>query len=193
MEEKKPRWYRRTWVAAVATGLVGIGIGTASAAPDVKQSPEYKSLSEARETAMESAATSLEKVDELTAKVAKVEGTLPQREAAVTKSEKDLGARQTAVTALEKAVRNRETAVGIVEKEIANNTLSGEGTYEVGVDAKAGMYKTKGGADCYYAVLNTPDSSDIADNGNITGPGVLRASKGQFIQLSGCADWVLQR
>jgi len=71
--------------------------------------------------------------------------------------------------------------------------LDGEGIYEVGSDIKAGKYKTEGGSDCYYAILNSTDTSDIADNGDVSGPAFVTVRDGQYLELSGCAEWTLQQ
>lgn len=199
-EHTKPRWFRRTWVVATAAGLIGIGIGAASMTPDVTQAPEYQSVAQERDDAE---AETDEKAEELTelhaqlaetqAKVAEVEGSIPAREQAVSTTEAQLKKREAAVQATEKKVRQREKAVGIIEREIEANTIS-DGTYEVGADIKAGMYKTKGTGDtCYWARLTSP-GGDIKTNNLGSGPSVVTVSNGDFLELNcGGADWVLQR
>jgi hypothetical protein len=70
----------------------------------------------------------------------------------------------------------------------------GNGTYVIGTDIPGGIYKTAGpsthGAfdSCYWAVLNSLDTNDIADNGNIDGPTTIQAN-GHALELSGGCTW----
>lgn len=189
----KPAWYRRTWVIAVITGLLGIGIGAASSgSPEVTQSAEYKSVAKQRDDARADLASKDDELAKAQADLKSIAGDLPEREAAATKKEAELSSREADVKAREAAVKKRENAVSKTEQLIEDNTLPGDGLYEVGSDIKAGTYKTKGAPGCYYAILNSSDTSDIADNNNTDGPATVSVRNGQFLELSGCDDWVLQ-
>jgi hypothetical protein len=189
----KPSWYRRTWVIAVATGLLGIGIGAASAGgSDVTKAPEYKAVAKQRDDAKAELSSKNDELTKAQADLKSIAGNLPDREAAATKKEADLAARETDLKGREAAVKKREDAVSKAEHVIEDNTIGGDGVYEVGSDIQAGTYKTRGAAGCYYAILNSSDTSDIADNNNIDGPATVTVRNGQFLELSGCDDWVLQ-
>ena len=196
----KPAWWKRTWVVATAAGLLGIGIGGASAeTPDVKTTSEYESVASALQSAEKELASAEADLAKAESEIESLAGDLPEREAAVKEAQskaaatqKDLDRRAAAAKKAEAAVAKRERAVRIVEAEIDQNTISGDGVWAVGQDIKAGTYKTTGGSDCYYSVLNSTDTSDIATNNNITGPGILTVRDGQYLQLSGCTDWTLQ-
>ena len=56
----------------------------------------------------------------------------------------------------EAALTKREKKVGILEQTIKNNTVPGDGTFEVGKDMKAGTYKSPGpdGDQCYSRVAS---------------------------------------
>ena len=179
----------------------------------MKTTPEYRELASQLATSQSDLSSSQ---DELTAKEAgledtqadlsdaqadvvtaqadlkTVEGDIPRREQAVKTAEGDLDARDAALGEAERSVTKREKAVGIVETQVKSNTVSGEGMYKVGEDIDAGTYKTQGGRGCYYAVLNSTDTFDIAVNGNVNGPAFATVQAGQYLELSGCADWVLQ-
>ena len=194
-------WFRRTWVIAVIAGLCGIGIGAASVgATDPTTTAEYNAVSKKLSTEKSTRADAEAKLAAAQQQVTTVQqelatklGDIPAREDAVTKKEAELNDREAALTAKDKEVTKREKAVGLVEKEIAANTIDGEGIYEVGSDIKAGKYKTEGGSDCYYAILNSTDTSDIADNGDVSGPAFVTVRDGQYLELSGCAEWTLQQ
>ena len=72
-------------------------------------------------------------------------------------------------------------------------TLS-DGTYVVGTDIQPGIYKTAGPGSsgvlnsCYWAVLNSLNTQDIADNGNISGPTTIQVD-GKALELSGGCTW----
>lgn len=189
----KPSWYRRTWVIALTAGLSGLGVGAASAGgADVTKTSEYQAVAKQRDDAKASLSTKNDELSKARADLTTLAGDLPEREAAVTKKEADLGSREVDVKAREAAVKKRENAVSKTEQLIEDNTIGGDGVYEVGADIKAGTYKTKGSTGCYYAILNSSDTSDIADNNNIDGPATVTVRNGQFLELSGCDDWVLQ-
>jgi hypothetical protein len=70
-------------------------------------------------------------------------------------------------------------------------TQLSSGTYVVGTDIQPGVYKTAGpsaGDSCYWAVLNSLDTNDIADNGNTEGPATIQVS-GHALQLDGPCTW----
>jgi hypothetical protein len=194
-------WYRRGWVLAVVALLVGIGIGSAAdSSADPKESAAYKSATRNLEATQAELAKSKEDLATAQADLKGIAGTLPQREATLKTNAATLDKRKTAVAAGEVAltrakadVLKREKAVGIVEKEIQANSVSGDGIYKVGSDLQPGTYKTAGASGCYYAILNSTDTSDIADNNNIDGPAFVTVRSGQYLESSRCDDWVLQK
>lgn len=203
---KAPLW-RRAWVVGIVAGLLGLLAGAAVAFTDVTKSREYLELAadrdevatqrdranderDQRDDELERARSELEDMER---SVQEALGEIPAREEAVTAREKELGKRQREIAALEKQVARREKAVGLVEREIEANTVPGEGLYEVGRDLKAGTYRSSGSSDCYYAVLNSPDTGDIATNNLTDGPAIISLRAGTYFDTSGCAEWVLQR
>lgn len=63
-----------------------------------------------------------------------------------------------------------------------------DGVYVVGSDIPAGTWHTTGGSQCYYALLNSTDTSDISDNNNFNGPATVTLHSGAF-QISGGCTW----
>ena len=197
-------WYRRLWVIGAAGVAVGFVLGSAMAGnADVKTQPQYKSLAKRYSTTNDDLAgvkKSLARSQAALTDAKAALGDLPARESALKASQKKLVAAQSAlrsaqaaVDAKDKSVTKREKAVGIVETEIAKNTLDGSGLYKVGADMNPGTYKTSGAPGCYYAILNSTDTSDIADNNNIDGQAFVTVRDGQYFETDGCADWILQR
>jgi multidrug efflux pump subunit AcrA (membrane-fusion protein) len=200
-DRAKPAWFQRTWVMATAAGTLGLVLGIASSgSADVTSTPEYEAVAAERDAATEEAEKARDLLADAEEELHEVEGDLPAREAALEKAQQELTKREAAikkaeraVAKAEKAVAKREKAVGIIEKEIARNTISGDGMYKVGAEIKPGTYRTSGAVGCYYAVLNSTDTSDIAENNNIDGPAFVTVSEGQYLEVVRCADWVLQR
>ncbi len=160
---------------------MALGVGAAGAESDPKDSAEYKGIASQLDDATG-------QVDELTAQI----GDLPDREEAVQTKEDELKERESDVKAAENAVAKREKKVGIVEQEIKSNTISGDGTYEVGVDMKPGKYKSKSESDCYWSVNADPNGNNILSNGLSSGPQTVTVAKGQYFETADCGDWVRQ-
>lgn len=187
-------------VGLVIGGALGAATGVLASTTKVTETREYVELSQSLDSLHEEQAQA---EDELTAARSELDDArrqhddlladLPDREAAVEAKEKELAQREADVAALEKRVRRREKAVGIVERRIAANTVPGEGVYEVGKDLAPGTYRSAGSSDCYYAVLNSPDTNDIATNNITSGPAIVSLSRGRYFYTSGCDEWTLQQ
>ncbi len=71
--------------------------------------------------------------------------------------------------------------------------IPGDGTYQVGVDVKAGTYVSSkpDSGNCYWARLSGSDGfEDIIDNGNSAGQVVVTIKKtDKFFETNGCNDW----
>ena len=73
----------------------------------------------------------------------------------------------------------------------AGSTFS-DGTYVVGTDIHAGIYKTNGASEigCYWARLASLSSNDITDNGIVTGPTTIQVkATDKALELSGGCSW----
>ena len=65
-----------------------------------------------------------------------------------------------------------------------------DGTFRIGADIPPGVYKTAGGQQCYYAVLNSLNNQDIASNDNFSGPTVVQVpSSAAAFETSGGCSW----
>jgi hypothetical protein len=70
------------------------------------------------------------------------------------------------------------------------NTVPGTGTFVVGDDIKPGTYRAAAHPGCYWARLNSLDTSDIADNDNADGPVVVQIlPTDKAFQASDCASF----
>jgi hypothetical protein len=75
-------------------------------------------------------------------------------------------------------------------------TKLSSGTYVVGTDIQPGIYKTAGPGSsdftdsCYWATLNTLNTQDINDNGNISGPTTIEVPASvKALELNGGCTW----
>jgi hypothetical protein len=80
--------------------------------------------------------------------------------------------------------------------QVQANSINGDGVYVVGKDIKSGTWHTNGSGntgqnDCYFATLNSTDTSNIADNNNFDGPETVDVSGAYALQISGPCTWVL--
>jgi len=63
-----------------------------------------------------------------------------------------------------------------------------DGLYQIGTDIQPGLYRTNGGVGCYWAKLNSSNTSDYIDNHFGSGPQTVEISGGWF-ESSGCGTW----
>jgi hypothetical protein len=74
-------------------------------------------------------------------------------------------------------------------------TIDTDGTYLVGTDILPGVYRTTGGfggSNCYWARLNSLNTSDIINNNNSSGPQVVEIlSSDRAFLTENCEPWKL--
>lgn len=187
-------------LGTVAGLLVGIGIGLIPyLSQDVAQTSEYVAL----HNELQQANTALDKArdgnSELESSLADAEASLEtlQEETEILRAdvdeidalEKALDKREQELEERETEVSDREDQIAATEIQIDTDTIPGDGLYEVGEDIPAGKYKTTGKVGCYYAVLNSTDTHDIAHNNIVDGAGTVTVKKGDYLELSRCAEW----
>lgn len=89
----------------------------------------------------------------------------------------------------------QQQAVKAQMGELQASQISGDGVYVVGKDIKAGVYHTNGSGntganDCYFATLNSTDTSNIANNNNFDGPETVDVSSAYAFDINGPCTWV---
>lgn len=104
-------------------------------------------------------------------------------------------ARNTALSQQETTLKQQEKTVAAEVGQLQASQISGDGVYVVGKDIKAGVYHTNGSGDtgqndCYFATLNSTDTSDIADNNNFDGAETVNVSSAYAFQTNGPCTWV---
>lgn len=154
-------WWRRTWVAVLAAFLLGGGIAGATASGS------------SAKTTTKTVAGPTSTVVMTTTATATVERT----------------------TTPTKVVATRTATVRVTYTPPAPKSWT-DGTYVVGTDIRPGVYKTTGQGDgsnsvgCYWARLASLDTSDITDNGIVTGLTTIQVQPGdKALELSGGCEW----
>ena len=104
--------------------------------------------------------------------------------------------RNTALSQQETTLKQQEKTVAAEVGQLQASQISGDGMYVVGKDIKAGVYHTNGSGntgqnDCYFATLNSTDTTNIADNNNFDGPETVDVSSAYAFQVNGPCTWVL--
>lgn len=169
----KRRWI---WiVAVVAALLLGIGIGSAS------QKSEIDKLTKQRDEAVSTLHDrgTLRLENEAKAAAEKADKERAQREAAKKAADEQAQQQAAQKAAMEDAVR----------KAAAMSTIDSDGVYAIGADKNPGRYHTDGGTSCYWAVLNSPDTQDIATNDLISGPAYADLPAGKYFDTKDCGTW----
>lgn len=164
---RRSPWWRRSWAVGVAAGIVGLIIGATAAASGSGKDSGTK----AGPTVTATATATQTAVSTAPAPPA---GTVTLKPTVI------------------KTVATKTKTVRVVYTPPPRNVIN-DGIYQVGRDIPPGTYRTKGGNDCYYAVLNSSDTTDIATNNNSTGPQIATLNRGKYLELSGGCTWSRER
>jgi hypothetical protein len=116
--------------------------------------------------------------------------------AANAKAAQAYAARNSALSQQQTALSKEQQQVKAQLGEIQASQIGGDGVYVVGKDIKAGVYHTNGSGntganDCYFATLNSTDTSNIADNNNFDGPETVDVSSAYAFEINGPCTWSL--
>lgn len=194
-------------VAALVALFIGLGIGTAASSGDIDRLKDDKTALEEENDALE------EEVADRGARREADEAELERIEAEEEASERKTQQRQEEEQARQQAEAEAEAqrqqaaaeaeaaqqqaaadaeAAATAETERRRNTVEGGGTYAIGPDINAGQWRTPGPdltGLCYYAILNSPDTFDIATNNLSEGPSIAQLPEGAYFETSGCQPW----
>jgi hypothetical protein len=104
--------------------------------------------------------------------------------------------KEATLSAQQRTVNQQEATLKQELGQVQASNISGDGVYVVGQDIKTGTWHTNGSGntgqnDCYFATLNSTDTSNIADNNNFDGPETVDVSGAYAFQISGPCAWVL--
>jgi len=192
----RPNWFRRHWkgltIGAVAL-LVGVGIGAAGKKNDTsKQDDQIKAQAAQIQDLTSKNADLQRQVDDRAAQTAADRAhaaavTADAQAAARAKAKAAAKARQEAAAKAMQQVQAAAAAAAAAEAK--KNTIDGDGIYAIGTDVNAGQWRSSGGSGCYYAVLNSPDTTDIATNNLSDGPAIVNLPLGKYFDTTSCGTW----
>lgn len=206
------RWPKRAGIAglAVAALLAGVGIGASA-------NSGAGALASARSTeaSLRGQVSTLHgQVSSLHSQVGSLEGQLTSAQAqakdavsaataaANAKASAAYSARNAALSQQAATLKQQQStltqqqqAVQAQMGELQASQINGDGVFVVGKDIKAGVYHTNGSGntgsnDCYFATLNSTDTSNIADNNNFDGPETVDVSSAYAFEINGPCTWV---
>jgi hypothetical protein len=180
---------QRKWpwivVAAVVSLVVGAAIGAAVSSSDSQVDDLKKELTEVRHQRDSAQKKVDDREDQRRANLAKVAAEKAATEESQRKTREDAAAE-----AKRQADAQAAAAAAAAAEAAKKDTFSGDGVRGVGAEINPGVWHTDGGVgNCYYAILNSTDTSDIADNNNTSGPASVTLAAGKYFETSGCADW----
>jgi hypothetical protein len=197
------RWVR--WLAAVAAAivvlLIGVGVGSAG-------SGDTSALNAATrgEAAQRTANSVLRgQVSTLQGRLSVLQGqlTTAQDQAqhamaiAEAKAKSDYAARNATLSQEASSLSQQQQSVKTELGQLQASQISNSGVYVVGQDIKSGTWHTPGDGGnndgmpnaCYFATLNSTDTTDIADNNNFDGPETVDVSGAYAFEISGPCTW----
>jgi hypothetical protein len=209
-ESSRPGWFRRSWTLrrwlviaiSIAVFVIGIVIGGATQSGRVNDLESEKAALQKKVTDRATQSRSDEaraKRDEARAK--KVEqdrqraADQEQRRQAAEEQRRQQEEQQRQQQEQQRQQEEQQRQQEAQQREAARqNTLAGDGLFAVGPDIRPGRFQTAGpsggnSAGCYYAVLNSPDTFDIASNNITKGPAIVDLAAGKFFDTTSCQEW----
>jgi len=203
-QSKGPGW-RRHWkglVIGTVVLLIGLGIGAAGSDTSKKDDKIKAQATQIRDLSDKNSALQ-KQVDDRAAQTradaAHAAAVTADAEAAKAKAAADAKAKaekakadaaaKAKAAADAKAKADAEAAAAAAAAAAKKNTIDGGGVYAIGADVNPGQWRTSGGTGCYYAVLNSPDTGDIATNNITDGPAIVNLPLGKYFDTTGCGTW----
>jgi hypothetical protein len=188
-----------TGVALVVALAIGVGIGAAAG-----NNASALNAANSQVSALRGQVSSLTgQVSSLTGQVASAkdqaqQATTTAQQATATANAQASAAyasRNAALTQQETTLKQQEKTVAAEMGQLQASQISGDGVYVVGKDIKAGVYHTSGSGntgqnDCYFATLNSTDTTNIADNNNFDGAETVDVSSAYAFEVNGPCTWV---
>lgn len=94
----------------------------------------------------------------------------------------------------QQSLTSQKQTVKTEEGQLQASSISASGVYVVGADIRSGTWHTNGdgGAtdnECYFATLNSTNTSDISDNNNFDGPETVNLSGVYAFEIDGPCTW----
>jgi hypothetical protein len=203
---KPPRkWPRRLAIGGGLVIALGVGVGIGEAAHSTGISQATYNASQAQVSSLKDQVSALKgQISGLQTQVSNDNTTVAtaQNNAATAQRTANANAqaaykgKESALSAQQQTVNQQEATLKQELGQVQASSISGDGVYVVGQDIKAGIWHTNGSGntganDCYFATLNSTDTTNIADNNNFDGPETVDVSGVYAFQINGPCTWVL--
>lgn len=198
------------WAAGVVALFVGIGMGGVSPQGEIDDLKRALSNARAEEDELtdQIAALSEERaeldgeLDEVSSEYNELKSSFEPEIDEITqetewlhkklgKRSQKLDARAQSIASRESKIKQREQDVAARERRVAliERSSFGDGTWKVGADITPGVYRARGGGSCYWAILNSTDTWDIASNGVSVANPTVTLSVGKWFETNDCGEW----
>jgi type IV secretory pathway VirB10-like protein len=183
-------------VGGLALLFIGVGIGNASGGSSI---PGYQHQVSRAHASLKTERASL-KTEQ--ASLAAEQGQVQSAQAAAqtatakadAKAQAQYAGKVAALKQQQQTVAKEARTLKAEQGQIQANTISADGVYVVGKDISPGTWHTSGdgggGDQCYYATLNSTNTSDISDNNNFDGPETVNLSGVVAFDISGPCTWI---
>ena len=199
------RWPKRAGIAVLAAAVLlagaGIGIGVNGDAGALASARAANVLLRGQMSTLTSRAGTLQ--GQLAAAQARARNAVAAATAAANaKAASAYAARNAALSQQATTLKQQQATLAQQQQaveaqmgELQKSQISGDGVYVVGKDIQAGVYHTNGSGntganDCYFATLNSTDTSNIADNNDFDGPETVDVSSAYAFEINGPCTWV---
>lgn len=199
-EKPAHRWPKR--VGGIAVAVVALLIGVLIGTNVNNKSGELASAKAANTTLRGRASQLTGQVNSLKGQVASAHSQVQNATStANAKAAQAYAGRNAALSQQSSSLEQQQTALSRQQQqlkaqlgEIQASQISGDAVYVVGKDIKSGVYHTNGSgdtgaSDCYFATLNSTDTSNIADNNNFDGPETVDVSSAYAFEINGPCTW----
>lgn len=199
------RWPKRAGIAVLAVAALLAGVGISSSA---NHNGQALAAARSAEASLRSQVSTLEgQAGSLKDQLATAQAQARNAVAAATatanaKAASAYAARNAALSQQAATLKQQQATLAQQQQavqaqmgELQASQISGDGVYVVGKDIKAGVYHTNGSGnmganDCYFATLNSTNTSNIADNNNFDGPETVDVSSAYAFEVNGPCTWV---
>ena len=191
-----PRRRRWPWITATLAVLAAIAVVIGTLAGSASSARSQVARDKAAIASLRGQVSSLNgQVSSLNGQVSAARQQAQGAQAAAeAKAGQDYASRNAALKQQAADLKSQQAAVAAEAGRLDASKISDDGVYVAGQDIQAGTWHTpgdggQGGDNCYFAVLNSTDTSDIADNNNFDGPETVTVPAGKSFEISGGCPW----